>query len=190
MREKMPNIVTALRIVGAAVLIFLTPLTLEFYIVYAVCGISDMLDGALAREYNCESKFGQTFDGIADAAFIIVVACKMFSYLYIPAWAFLWTLGVLFVKLASLTVGGVKYHRPAFLHTTLNKAAGIVLLLFPFNYYIFGIEITAALCLVIASAASIEELVINITSVNLDCNVKTIFPPRKKKAKKKRKKRA
>ncbi|MBQ5555857.1 MAG: CDP-alcohol phosphatidyltransferase family protein, partial [Erysipelotrichaceae bacterium] len=50
MRKNLANIITFTRILGTLCLIFLTPLTLPFFVVYIWCGLSDVLDGFVARK--------------------------------------------------------------------------------------------------------------------------------------------
>ena len=61
MKEKLltpPNICTMLRIVGTVGLLLIRPLTLPFYLLYTFCGITDVLDGTIARATNSTSEFG------------------------------------------------------------------------------------------------------------------------------------
>ena len=54
--RRIPNIVTSIRILGAAAMLFLHTIGFAFWTIYALCGISDMLDGYLARRLHCESE--------------------------------------------------------------------------------------------------------------------------------------
>lgn len=46
----LPNAVTLLRLWMAVALLFIKPLSFEFYVIYLGCGLSDALDGYLARK--------------------------------------------------------------------------------------------------------------------------------------------
>ena len=63
------NYITAGRIGLALSLLFVPPLTILFYIVYLLCGLSDMADGLIARKTHTESAFGAKLDSIADFSF-------------------------------------------------------------------------------------------------------------------------
>ena len=65
----LPNFLTALRIAGAACLLFITPLSPAFFIVYTFCGISDVLDGVIARASHSTTEFGAKLDSAADLLF-------------------------------------------------------------------------------------------------------------------------
>ena len=72
MKEKLltpPNICTMLRIVGTVGLLLIRPLTLPFYLLYTFCGITDVLDGTIARATNSTSEFGARLDSISDLIF-------------------------------------------------------------------------------------------------------------------------
>ena len=56
-----------------SVLLLLFPvLSIGFYIVYSICGISDMIDGTIARKSNAASDFGAKFDTVADFIFFVI----------------------------------------------------------------------------------------------------------------------
>ena len=56
--KHLPNTITALRIVGSIGILFCNVARWQFWTLYVFCGISDMIDGWLARELQAESKTG------------------------------------------------------------------------------------------------------------------------------------
>ena len=62
----MANIVTCIRIVLSFTLLFLPALSPAFLFVYIAAGVSDMIDGALARKTDTVSEFGAKLDTVAD----------------------------------------------------------------------------------------------------------------------------
>lgn len=66
------NIITVCRIILSIILIFLTPNSSPFYMVYILCGFTDMLDGFVARKTHSESDIGAKLDSIADITFVAV----------------------------------------------------------------------------------------------------------------------
>ena len=77
----LPNMLTCLRMVGAASLLFFALPSSAFYAVYAISGITDMLDGFLARAMKQESEFGSRLDSVADLLFYSVMIFKVFPFL-------------------------------------------------------------------------------------------------------------
>ena len=72
--KHIPNIITTLRILGAVCLLLYNPAGAAFWIIYGLCGVSDMADGDLARKLHAESKTGAVLDSVADLCFVAGVA--------------------------------------------------------------------------------------------------------------------
>ena len=96
-----PNILSALRILGAVCLLLCDPAGASFWVIYALCGISDMLDGYLARKLHAESKAGAVLDSVADICFVVCCAIKLIPVLQIPAWLWVWAGVIVLIKLAN-----------------------------------------------------------------------------------------
>ena len=75
---QLPNIITLLRIAGSMGLLFCNVTGVVFWIIYGLCGISDIVDGWLARKLKCVTKTGALLDSLADICF---VACYYPLYL-------------------------------------------------------------------------------------------------------------
>lgn len=56
------NFVTILRIVFSLIMLFFSVLSPGFYFCYLLAGITDMVDGTIARKPGTESEFGQKLD--------------------------------------------------------------------------------------------------------------------------------
>lgn len=175
MLKQIPNLLTAFRIAGSFILLYLEPLSLAFCIVYLLCGASDMLDGFAARRFHAMSRFGAALDSVADTVFVLVMAAVLLPMLILPSSIWFWLAGIAVIKLSSLLTGFFKYRSLAFLHTYTNKIAGITLFLFPLVYGIWREQAVASASILcaIASIAALEELMINITASKLNPDVKT-----------------
>ena len=68
--KHIPNIITILRFLGAALLLLCSPAGAAFWIIYGLCGVGDMLDGYLARKLHAASKTGAVLDSVADICFV------------------------------------------------------------------------------------------------------------------------
>ena len=174
-RKNLPNVITVMRIVFSPILLFINPITPLFLVIYIICGLSDFLDGYIARKIGVTSRFGATIDSIADAIFFIILLVVYIPCVKIPMEIFFWIIGIALVRLGSLAVGFYKYHTLAFLHTYANKITGFVLFCFPLLYFSVGIMITSYFICACASISAIEELFINIFSKKLSLDIKSIF---------------
>ena len=69
MGKHIANIITGFRILCSILLMFFPVFSAQFYITYLLCGVSDMVDGTVARKTNSISEFGARFDTVADFVF-------------------------------------------------------------------------------------------------------------------------
>ncbi len=96
--------------------------------VYALAGITDVLDGIIARKFNLITKLGKVLDPLADKMMTITVFVCITSIGLIP-W---WTIVLLFAKDALLVIGGVKLYRDMaaiFQSNILGKLATVFLVI-------------------------------------------------------------
>ena len=75
MKGDYPNIITLLRMAGSFGLLLCDVTGAAFWIIYALCGISDIVDGWLARKLNCVTRTGALLDSLADICFVACCAC-------------------------------------------------------------------------------------------------------------------
>ena len=68
--KHLPNAISAFRIAGSISLLFCEVTGWQFWVLYALCGISDMVDGWLARKLHAETKAGAILDSVADLVFV------------------------------------------------------------------------------------------------------------------------
>lgn len=84
-----PNIISLSRAVAAFGLLFTSVFSAPFWVLYLWCGISDMIDGPLARRLNSESRTGAAIDSIADFVFVVIACVRIIPALVIPLWFWL-----------------------------------------------------------------------------------------------------
>jgi CDP-diacylglycerol--glycerol-3-phosphate 3-phosphatidyltransferase len=102
-------------------------MTVPFWVLYLIAGLTDMLDGFLARRWGVESKFGARLDSLADFVFVLVVGYKLFPWLKLPTALWMMIGLIALVKVINAISSFVVKHRIAFLHTTANKLTGFLL---------------------------------------------------------------
>ena len=90
--KHLPNSITVLRIIGAIFLFVVEPLSVSFYILYTLCGFTDIIDGFLARKLGLTSELGAKLDSIADlfyySAMVLNILPRIFDDVSIFAWGF------------------------------------------------------------------------------------------------------
>ena len=153
--KHLPNIITALRIVGSIGLLFCNIAGWQLWTLYVFCGISDMVDGWLARKLQAESKTGSVLDSIADLSFVFCCAIKLLPALLIPSWLWIWAGIIVIIKIVNQISSLIIIKRFYFPHTIANKLTGFLLFIAvpTINWSIIPIAVVA----IIATFAAIQE---------------------------------
>ena len=125
----MPNVISILRIAGSIGLLFCDVTGWPFWTIYVLCGLSDLLDGWLARKLHVESQTGAVFDSVADIIFVVCCAARLLHVVEIPAWLWIWAGVIVFIKIVNQVSALVIRRRFCFPHTWANKLTGILLFL-------------------------------------------------------------
>ena len=123
----MANAITCARIVCAFILIFCPTFSGWFYGIYIVGGITDVLDGFIARHSGTESRLGAWLDTAADFIFTGIVLVKILRTAAFPTWMLVWIVGIAAVKCVNAVSGLARYGRFVAEHTVMNKICGVLL---------------------------------------------------------------
>ena len=153
--KRLPNVISVLRIAGSIGLLFCDVAGWMFWALYALCGISDMVDGWLARNLQAESKTGAVLDSVADIVFVACCAIRLLPVLEIPVWLCIWAGVIVFIKMVNQISALFVCKRFCFLHTVANKLTG--LLLFLTVPALFWSMIPIAIVAAMATFAAVQE---------------------------------
>ena len=161
-----PNIITCVRILGTAALVFIEPFCVAFYVIWTICGVSDVLDGTVARMLKKESKFGARLDSIADIMFYLLMLYRVLPTLIavLPRWIWIIVCAIALTRIGAYVTALIKYKRFASLHSYLNKLSGFMLFLVPYFIFMSWFWIYCVVLCGIGLASSIEELLIHLLS--------------------------
>lgn len=101
--KNIPNLLSALRLllVPVFVYLFMSDKTAAAVAVFIFSGFTDVLDGYIARKYNCSTNLGKILDPLADK---LTQFCA-FICLYITELVPLWMPVVYFVKEIATAIG-------------------------------------------------------------------------------------
>jgi len=151
----LPNAISLLRVAGSISLLFCDVMGWLFWALYALCGISDMVDGWLARKLHAESKTGAVLDSVSDIVFVAFCAIRLLPVLEIPVWLWSWAGVIVFIKMVNQVSALAVCKRFCFPHTWANKLTGLLLfLVVPTMFWsMIPISIVAA----IATFAAVQE---------------------------------
>ena len=107
--------------------------------IYALAGITDVLDGIIARKFNLITRLGKILDPLADKMMTITVfVCLSFSN--IIRW---WVIALIFAKDILLIAGGVKLYKEmsgVFKSNVLGKAATVFLVVGGVSILLFDLQ--------------------------------------------------
>lgn len=153
----MANTITFFRIAASIVLLFCPVFSPAFYVFYIVAGVSDMLDGFVARKTNTASRFGARLDTIADFVLVVVCLIKLLPVLRIPAWLYIWIGIIALIKVVNIISGFVVQKRFVAVHSVMNKASGFLLFLLPLTSPAVPLRDSAIVTCAVATFAAIQE---------------------------------
>jgi len=168
--KNLPNIISCIRILGTACLLFITPLSPLFITIYTIAGFTDVLDGTIARKYGTTSELGAKLDSVADLLFYLVMLVKIFPVMWATLPKKIWIAvgAVLVVRGCAYLIAAAKYHRFAAQHTYMNKATGLMVFGVPYAILLpIAVPYCWGVCTV-AMIASLEELLIHLSSKEYD----------------------
>ena len=169
------NCISAARIFLALGLFFVQPLGLWFFVIYFCCGLSDILDGYIARKTHTTSKLGAKLDSIGDLVMVAVLTVVLYPVLNPTIQQILWIIFIVIVRVISMSVVFLKFRTFAILHTYANKLTGLLLFVFiPLLVFVESDLLIVIVCLV-GSLSAVEELLINLSSKELNLNRKGLF---------------
>ena len=151
------NLITATRIFCSIALLFCQPFSPSFIVVYLVAGLTDMIDGVVARRTNTTSEFGAKLDTAADFVLVAVCLWKLLPELSVPLWLWLWIGGIALIKAVNLLSGYIVQKRFVTMHTMMNKTTGILLFVLPLTVPVVALKYSAPLVCTAATFAAIQE---------------------------------
>jgi CDP-diacylglycerol--glycerol-3-phosphate 3-phosphatidyltransferase len=174
--KHLPNILTSLRIALSALLPLLLGSRTAFLIVYLVCGLTDALDGFIARRFHCQSKLGSLLDSIADVCMFGAVIYALVVWMGgVAPLVLVLVIAVTAIRVTALVIARIKFGRFAMLHTIGNKITGALLFLYPVEYLLFGTGVLLYPLFAFALLSAVEECIIHLRASALDPDRKGLF---------------
>jgi len=131
MIKKVPNILSSIRIVLAPTLILLRARGGIFIAIYLVCGLTDWLDGLIARKYDAQSPIGSTLDTLGDSLLLIsaFISFLLIVEIDFPLYAKVCMIYFGAMKVVGMIISRVKFKHWNWIHTYLSKTGGVMLYL-------------------------------------------------------------
>ena len=153
----MANLITGIRVLASVGLLFCPALSPSFFALYLLAGLTDMIDGPVARKTHTATAFGAKLDTAADILFAAVCLVKLLPVLNIPLWMFIWIGLIALIKIMNIVSGFVIRKRFVSVHTPMNKATGALLFLLPLTVSCIDLRYTAPIVCAVATFAALQE---------------------------------
>ena len=158
MKKHLANIITASRTVFSVPLLFIPLSSAWFYMLYLFCGLTDLIDGTVARKTGSDSKFGARLDTFADFVFVLVCSIKILPIIHIPVWLWVWISIIALIKMFNFALVFVRKKELLSIHSTLNKVTGFALFILPLSLtFIEPLYSVTAIC-ILATIAAMQEV--------------------------------
>ena len=153
----MADMITGIRMVLSILMVFFPPFSARFYTLYLLCGLSDMLDGWVARKTHTAGKFGAQLDTLADFVFFTAALIKLLPVLEIPKWLWIWVIVIAIIKLCNGISGFLFRKRWIVEHTIMNKLTGLLLFFLPLTLDYIDFRYSTGILCAIATFSAIQE---------------------------------
>ena len=153
----MANTITVFRIAVSIILLLCSVFSPAFNVFYIAAGLSDMLDGFVARKTDTVSKLGAKLDTIADFVLVVVCLIKLLPVLSIPAWLYGWIGIIALIKNVNIISGFAVQKKLVAVHSVMNKATGALLFLLPLTISAVPLKTSAIVVCAAATFAAIQE---------------------------------
>ena len=155
--QVMANLITGFRVLISIALLFCPVFSLEFYTLYLIAGVSDMIDGTIARRTNTVSGFGARFDTAADFVFVVVCLIKLLPVVSMPIWLWVWIVMIALTKIVNIISGYIVQKKLVAVHSVMNKVTGVLLFILPLTFPIIPLTYSAIPVCAVATLAAVQE---------------------------------
>ena len=158
MKKYIANIITGSRVAFSLPLLFIPITSVWFYILYLFCGLTDMIDGTIARKTGSVSKFGARLDTASDFVFMLVCTIKVLPLIHIPVWLWVWITLIALIKIFNITLVFIHKKKLISIHSVLNKITGFALFFFPLSLTLVEPIYSIAIICLLATIAAMQEV--------------------------------
>ena len=175
MMKNISNYISVSRMFLAFTLLFTKPLSVNFFVIYCLCGVSDILDGYIARKTNTVSKIGGKLDSMGDFIMIVFEIIVLYPVINLEKTVTIWIFIIACIKILAIIIALFKFRELYEPHTYANKFTGILLFLYPMSFLLEQSFVYTYILCVIATVSAMEELLINIISSKMEMDIRSIL---------------
>jgi cardiolipin synthase (CMP-forming) len=143
--SNVPNLITLARMVltPLAVSMIVSQRSMAAFLIFVLAGVSDAVDGFIARRFDLRSELGAYLDPLADKALLTSIYVTLAIYGELPAWLAIAVVSrdvmILFAVMVSWLMDKPVEIRPVWV-SKLNTAAQIALAGFALGARAYGVD--------------------------------------------------
>lgn len=172
--KMLPNLLSATRLALSPALVFVPAHSTAFFVLYALCGLTDLFDGLAARRLNAQTRRGAALDSAADTVLAAALLAVYVPLLNLNKIICIWICAIAAVKALTLACAAIKFRTFGFVHTLANKAVGLLLFCTPLIFLAVGGKAVNMLLCGAASLAAAEELCIVLLSESFSPDTRSV----------------
>ena len=158
MKKYIANIITASRIAFSLPLLFVPLSSGWFYMLYLFCGLTDLIDGTIARKMGTVSQLGARLDTVSDLVFMFVCVVRILPRIRLPVWLWGWVILVALMKITTVVIVLMCKKKLISIHSVFNKITGLALFLLPLSLTWVEHTYSVATICALATVAAMQEV--------------------------------
>ncbi len=124
-KVSIPNIITSARIFLSLGLLLIDFRSGLFIGGYLICGLTDVLDGYIARKTGTETLFGARLDSMADFFLSVMIIITVIKQNQVTVLMFVGIVIIFILRIGNVVLAKIKFKKIASIHTSANKLTGL-----------------------------------------------------------------
>ena len=175
----LPNLFTISRVMLVPFMLYAAynRQTSIFFSLFLLAGVSDCLDGYLARKFDLATDFGATLDSVSDTIFWMSMPfCVYWLVPNVMLELVPYLIAAFLAWCGNLVVYYIKFRRFSSLHTFFSKALNGLAIPCALCWVLWtGDAWFAQLCLVVSLFVSLERILITLSLTTPQANVRSLY---------------
>ncbi len=175
--RSVPNLLSVIRILLSLTLLLFFKQNAIFMTLYLATGLTDALDGYLARKLDAQTSLGAKLDSVGDFFMYTILIIYLYTEHRIILNDYLYYILLIFgIRIFNVIIGFVKFKTLTMIHTIGNKVSGLLVFLTPVLIILSTSKLLPFICGIALFSALEETVILIISNKNtINLNRKSIF---------------
>lgn len=178
--SQLANAITLVRILLMPLSLAFLDRPMLFALLWVISGLSDALDGFVARKLDTQSEAGARLDWWADVVMYGVIVLFYWRVIAVEQPRVTAAILLIFaVRMANLGIGYLRFRKIGAVHTIGNKIAGVAVFFAPALYLVVAHSGILWIAVGLALLSALEESILLLRLDDYDPNTRSIFALRR-----------